>query len=84
MQSNAEVNLDSRVRAEIKAELGRQDISGTRLAKMLGRPQTYVSRRLRGEVNFSLSEIENIAQVLGVSLDQLIPSTSWRSRRRAS
>ena len=84
MQLNrAESNLDARTRAEIKAEMGRQSLSGSRLAQLLGHPQTYVSRRLRGEVNFSLTEVEEIALVLGVSLDQLMPTSKFHPRRQA-
>jgi transcriptional regulator with XRE-family HTH domain len=82
----AEENLDGRTRAEIKAEMARQDISGSKLARLLEWRQTYLSRRLRGQVNFSLSEVESIAWILGVSLEQLMPPSTprLRPRRRAS
>lgn len=81
-----EDGLEARTRAEIKAEMARQDISGSRLARILGRNQTYISRRLRGEAHLLLDEVEEIARVLGVSLEQLMPPSTprLRPRKRAS
>lgn len=58
---------------EIRAEMGRQRISQTHLAKKLGRSQTYVWRRLVGEVPFDLHELETVAEVLGVPVTRFVP-----------
>lgn len=57
--------------AEIKAEMARQDLSQTELGERLGWGQTTVSKRLTGTVPLRVTEIEQIAEALGVSLEQL-------------
>lgn len=53
--------------------MGRHSVNGTQLARHLGRSHSYVSRRLTGEVAFNVSELDTIADLLGVSVTQLIP-----------
>lgn len=60
------------VAAEIRAEMGRQDISQAGLAAELGWAQSQLSRRLRGLVAFSTDEIERIALWLDVPIRQLV------------
>lgn len=72
--------LTQRVSAEIRAELGRQQMSQRRLAELLGIDQALVSRRLAA-VNarpWTTSEIDQIASVLGVPVDRLLgtPATA--------
>lgn len=66
--------LTQRVSAEIRAELGRQRMSQRQLAEKLGIHPTLVSRRLRDgkDRSWTLDELEQIASVLGVSVEQLI------------
>jgi len=58
---------------EVRAELGRQQISTAALGRKLGRSQSYWSRRLNGTVNFNISELQAIAKLLGIPLSQLLP-----------
>jgi len=59
--------------------MSRQGISQVELAEALGTAQNSISRRLTGKVPFSLPEIERIAQILQVPVEQLLPAS-----RRAS
>lgn len=54
--------------------MGRQRISQTALAELLGRSQTYVWRRLVGQVPFDLAELEAIAEHLRVPAAQFLSS----------
>lgn len=68
--------LTQRVSAEIRAELARQRMSQRQLAEKLGIHPTLVSRRLRGgkDRSWTIAELEQIARILGVSIEQLISS----------
>jgi transcriptional regulator with XRE-family HTH domain len=66
--------------AEIKAEMARQDVTQTELARRLGWIQTSVSKRLTGKVALRAQDIEQIADALGVSLNDF----GWPFRRKAS
>jgi transcriptional regulator with XRE-family HTH domain len=63
-------SLPERIAAEVRAELGRQRMSQRRLAAKLDLSQAQVNDRLRGSVEFRLSELEQIAEILGVPLRQ--------------
>lgn len=60
------------IAGEVRAELGRQNLSQTYLCAELGWTQPYLSRRLTGAVAFSTDDLEAVAEVLGVPLTQLI------------
>ncbi|MDG4791881.1 helix-turn-helix transcriptional regulator [Micromonospora sp. WMMD1102] len=62
--------------AEVRAEMGRQRISAAALARALGVSDMYLSRRLSGDdpIPFDLSEIERIAEALGVPVGNFLPS----------
>lgn len=59
---------------EIRAEMGRQGISGAALAARLGCTQKSLSRRLTGDVPVDIAQLERIAEVLGVPMSQLLPA----------
>lgn len=61
-----------RVAANIKAELEKQGITQTALAHELNTTDNFVSRRLRGEVDFGLTELATVAEVLHVPVEQLL------------
>lgn len=65
--------LNASVAAEVRAELGRQQITQHQLAARLGWAPALLSRRLTGRTPLRTDDIERIAQVLGVPLSQLIP-----------
>jgi len=54
------------VSGEIRAELGRQNLSHANLASSLGWTEAKLSRRLSGKVSFRLTDINAIARTLGV------------------
>lgn len=59
-------SLTHRVASEIRAEMGRQSVTQTRIAEVLGISQPQVSLRLAGSISFSVPELERIAEALGV------------------
>ena len=68
-----QVNLTAeRVAAEVRAEMARQHASQTALATILNTSQAAVSRRLRGQVPFDVTELETIAGHFGVPVSQFI------------
>jgi cyanate lyase len=64
--------LQGRVAAEVRAELARKRMTQGALADALGRSDAYVTRRLTGETAFDLTEVEKIAEILRVPVQQLI------------
>lgn len=52
--------------------MARQQTSQTALALLLGTSQAAVSRRLRGEVPFDVTELEAISAHFGVPVAQFI------------
>lgn len=63
---------DQRVAGNVRAEMARRNYSQTSLAKKLGRTQQALSRRLCGQTAFSVTELDQIAEALGCSLNDLI------------
>jgi len=73
------------VSAEIRAELTRQDRSQGDLCAALGWSEPYLSRRLTGQVSFSLTDIEKIAGVFRLPVSQFVnPPLPSLPNRRAS
>lgn len=62
------------VAAEVRAEMARKKLTQTDVAQRLGVAQATVSRRLTGEVAFDVAELDQIAGLLGVAVQQFIPS----------
>ena len=74
------------VAQNIRAECGRQDMTQTDLAAAMGVNRTTVTRRWRGERQWQLEDLEQVAAVLHVEPWQLLrsarpegfePPTSW-------
>ncbi len=53
--------------------LARRRVTATELARKLGKSQTWIWRRLQGEVAFDLNDLEAIADALGVTPTDLLP-----------
>jgi len=64
--------IQENVTAEVRAEIGRQDLSQEALAKALGWESSKLRRRLKGRVSWSVDEIERIAAILDVPRSQLL------------
>lgn len=69
------------VSAEIRSAMARQRMSGSALAKKTGRSQSYLSKRLRDEVSLSANDVEDICEVLGEDLFELLRAAVLASRR---
>jgi len=62
----------NRIAANVRAEMGRRQITQTGLADVLNLSQTAVSRRLSGQVPFNVEELARIAAALNVDLSVLV------------
>ena len=60
------------VSAQVRSSMARQRISGAQLADMIGRSQSYISKRLRDESSFTANDCESICEALGEDLAQLV------------
>lgn len=66
-------NLTQRVASEIRAEMGRRQISQADLGLILGIHRTQIGKRLKGEeLSFTTAELDKIAETLGVPVDRLL------------
>lgn len=61
-----------RVAAEVRAAMARRQISQTKLVELVGKSQSYWSRRLSGEVAFDIVELAAISAALDVTLSSLV------------
>lgn len=71
--------LRDSVAEEVRSWLGRRRMSGAQLARLLGKSQTFVARRLDGRQAMDLDDLEMIAGVLNVSVVQLLGDAARRS-----
>ena len=69
---------------EVRAELGRQDISIEALAKALGWTDSRLRRRLKGQVPWAVEDVEAIASVLDVPRSQFLDPPVQYRRTKAS
>jgi transcriptional regulator with XRE-family HTH domain len=58
--------------ANIRAEMARRSIRQIVLAQRLGLSQAAISRRLKGETEFSVAELLVVAELLGVPAASLL------------
>ena len=72
MESDAQIELRQTLSGEVRAWLGRRNVSQAGLARELGLNPSAVSRRLRGDVDFTLWELAQIADWLEISLADLL------------
>lgn len=84
METTTRDRLRHHVAEEIRALLGRRQMSGAKLARAIDQSEMYVSRRLRGETAFDLDDLERIADVLGVTVADLLPSAKVRPNNRSA
>jgi len=61
------------VAAEVRAVLARKRISQRQLAKALGLTQPVIWRRLRGDVQFSVDELQAVAEFVEVPITTFFP-----------
>jgi hypothetical protein len=65
------------VSEEVLSLMGRYRVSQERLAADIGVSQSFLSRRLNGEVPWDVDVLTAIARRFSRSLDVLVPSSSW-------
>lgn len=65
-------HLTSRVAAEVRALMGRHNVTQMQLTAVLGVSQTGVSKRLRGLTPFDVNEIEALADYFGLDPAELL------------
>ena len=58
--------------AEVRSLLARHRMSGAQLAKLTGRSQSYMSKRLRGESSFTANDAEAICRAMDLDLETLL------------
>lgn len=68
----AQPRLEVTVAANVRAEMARHRVSGRELAQRVGRSQTWLSRRLVGEIAFALDELEAVSIALDVPVARLM------------
>ena len=56
------------VSEEMRLALTRHRMSGAQLAVKIGRSQSYMSKRLRGEASFSANDVAAACEVMGEDL----------------
>lgn len=72
--------MSGAVLAEIRAEMGRQRVSGAALARALGQSQTHVAAILRGDTTLSVDQLEAIIDALGVDWTEVLIRADGRLR----
>ncbi|WP_165947371.1 helix-turn-helix transcriptional regulator [Micromonospora sp. 15K316] len=70
------------VAEELRVLLARRRMSASHLARKLGMTQSYLARRMSGDTAFDVDDLARIAEVLGVTVLDLIPSTKVRPNNR--
>lgn len=66
--------LDGAIAEEVRAQMARKRISGRQLARTLDWNAMYLSRRLSGQLPFTVADLYRIAAFLEVPLSALLPS----------
>jgi transcriptional regulator with XRE-family HTH domain len=69
---------NERIAAEIRAELGRQDLTQKDLADRLGRPKQTVQRWVKEGKGLDFDAVQEIADTLGVSALDLLRAAAFR------
>ncbi|WP_407662224.1 helix-turn-helix domain-containing protein [Nakamurella lactea] len=64
--------MSEAIAEEVRAATARVRLSGAALARHLGKPQPWVSRRLTGAVPFDVDELSAICDLLGIDVVDLM------------
>jgi transcriptional regulator with XRE-family HTH domain len=62
------------VASEVRALMGRFQVSQTALGQAIGVGQSGLSRRLRGDIPFDVDDLYAIAAYFGVPINSVVPS----------
>lgn len=63
---------EAEISKRIRVLLAEHDISATELARRIGKSQSYVARRMRGDVVWRASDLTRIAETLQVPASDLL------------
>lgn len=74
-------SLTERVTQEIRAEMGRQRLSGRQLAQRLSKPTSTVNRWLACATPISIEDMDSLARALQVRADDLVARANRRDLR---
>lgn len=69
------------ISAEVRSVMARRRVSGAELARQTRRSQSYLSKRLRGDAQFTTNDIEDICTALKVDLLSLLAAAVRASRQ---
>lgn len=67
------LTLQDAVAAEVRAEIARQQKTGTAVAEAMGVSHMYLSRRLNRKTPFDLRDLDRLARALGVPVSTFLP-----------
>jgi len=67
------MTFNQTVAAEVRAEMARQRMSARELSRRSGLAQATLARKIRGDAELGLDDIDVIAEALGVDVVDLIP-----------
>lgn len=73
-------SLTLRVAAEVRAEVGRQQLTHRALGELLGLSQPQVTKRLNGVIPLDTAELDKLAAVLGVPVDRFLSTPGVEAR----
>lgn len=71
-------NYSHRVAAEVRAHAARQGLMQKDLAKALGYVPSQITKRMRGQVPFTLDEIAVLARIFEIEPSDLLPKCAVR------
>jgi transcriptional regulator with XRE-family HTH domain len=69
------------ISAQIRSSMALRQMSAMQLAIRTGRSRSYISKRNRGEASYTANDVEDICEVLGVDLLELLRAAVLASRR---
>jgi transcriptional regulator with XRE-family HTH domain len=72
--------LNDLVASEIRAWIGRRQTTGRKLATKIGKSQSWVSTRTRGETEIAVNDLQLFADGLGIPLASLLPARDLNHR----
>ncbi|WP_052069842.1 helix-turn-helix domain-containing protein [Rhodococcoides fascians] len=80
---SAAIETSKAIAEDLRAEMGRQQISRVALAKRTGITRTALGTKLNGDVPFTVDEVVVIAGALGISTQELLAKSDSTVSRAA-
>lgn len=69
-------SLSDYIAREVRAEMGRQRVTQSQVAQWLGITQPQIAARLASDIEFRPSELEKIADEMGVPVTTFLPTAA--------